>query len=219
MANGGLADDARLRAHLETLSELTDAGARVALLAHQGRPGGDEFRSLEPHADRLGTLLDAPVSFVDSTFCADARAHIEALDDIGFHVDPKAKTAELSGGQQQAIAVARALISDPEIVLLDEPTAEVSVENSEQILQLIGRLQDQGRTVLFISHNLEEVFDVADRIAVLRDGQLVDILDNDGTYGREHVVSLMTGAIVGSNGQDSGEGVGDAVAENATETE
>jgi len=81
------------------------------------------------------------------------REAVDALDEIGFRLDPRAKTAELSGGQQQAIAVARALISDPEIVLMDEPTAEVSVENSERILDLIGRLREQGRTVIFMSQN------------------------------------------------------------------
>jgi ABC-type sugar transport system ATPase subunit len=123
------------------------------------------------------------------------RESIEALAEIGFSVDPKAKTAELSGGQQQAVAVARALISDPNVVLLDEPTAEVSVEGSEKILDLIERLQEQDRTVIFISHNLEEIFQVADRIAVLRDGTLIDVLENDGTVDREHIVGLMTGAI------------------------
>jgi len=77
----GLADDARIRAHLDTLSELTDAGGRVALLAHQGRPGGDDFGCLEPHADRLDELLAAPVSYVDSTFSADARRAIDAMED------------------------------------------------------------------------------------------------------------------------------------------
>lgn len=123
------------------------------------------------------------------------REAVEALDEIGFRVDPEARTAELSGGQQQAIAVARALISDPSVVLLDEPTAEVSVENSEKILELVERLQEQGRTVIFISHNLEEVFEVADRIAILRDGKLVTVLDNDGTYENDYVVGLMTGAV------------------------
>ncbi|WP_436931607.1 ATP-binding cassette domain-containing protein [Halosimplex halobium] len=119
----------------------------------------------------------------------------EALAEIGFQVDPTAPTAELSGGQQQATAVARALISDPEIVLLDEPTAEVSVEGSEKILELVERLKDQGRTVVFISHNLDEVFEVADRIAVLRDGKLVQVLDNDPSLDRRDVVGLMTGAV------------------------
>lgn len=118
-----------------------------------------------------------------------------AMNEIGFQVDPAAPTAELSGGQQQATAVARALITDPDIVLLDEPTAEVSVEGSEKILEIVDRLQEQGRTVVFISHNLEEVFEVADRIAVLRDGKLVGVHENDGALTREDLVALMTGAI------------------------
>ena len=78
---GALADDARLRAHVETLSELLDRGGRVALLAHQGRPGGEEFRDLRPHADRLDELLDAPVGYADGTFSGEARRKIENLDD------------------------------------------------------------------------------------------------------------------------------------------
>jgi len=120
---------------------------------------------------------------------------IEALDEIGFKIDPRAITEELSGGQQQAVAVARALISDPRIVILDEPTAEVSVEGSQKILDLIEELQASGKTVIFITHNLQEVFDVADRVAVLRSGNLVAELDNDGTIDREDLVGRMTGAI------------------------
>lgn len=123
------------------------------------------------------------------------RQSVNALEEIGFRVDPTARTSELSGGQRQAVAVARALISDPRVVLLDEPTAEVSVDGSEKILELIGRLQEQGRTVIFISHNLQEVLEVADRVAVLRDGALVDVLENDESTDRQHLVSLMTGAI------------------------
>jgi phosphoglycerate kinase len=76
---GGLADDARLRAHVDTIDELLARGARVAILAHQGRPGGDDFSGLEPHAERLDELLDGPVSYCDATFSSDARATVEAL--------------------------------------------------------------------------------------------------------------------------------------------
>ncbi|SEV96452.1 phosphoglycerate kinase [Natrinema salifodinae] len=77
--DGTLADDARLRAHVDTLSELLDRGGRVAVLAHQGRPGGDDFVSLDPHADRLSELLGRPVDYVDATFSAAAR---EAVSDL-----------------------------------------------------------------------------------------------------------------------------------------
>jgi len=79
--DGALADDARLRAHVATLSELLERGGRVAVLAHQGRPGGEEFRDLRPHADRLGDLLDARVGYVDATFSADARRAVGNLSD------------------------------------------------------------------------------------------------------------------------------------------
>ncbi|PSP54438.1 phosphoglycerate kinase [Halobacteriales archaeon QS_1_67_19] len=79
--DGALADDARLRAHVGTLSELLDRGGRVAVLAHQGRPGGEEFRDLRPHADRLDELLDAPVEYADATFSADARRAVDRLGD------------------------------------------------------------------------------------------------------------------------------------------
>ncbi|SDC56144.1 phosphoglycerate kinase [Natrinema hispanicum] len=79
--DGTLADDARLRAHVDTLSELVARGGRVAVLAHQGRPGGDEFVTLEPHADRLSELLGQPVDYVDATFTNAAREAVRNLDD------------------------------------------------------------------------------------------------------------------------------------------
>jgi phosphoglycerate kinase len=78
--DGRLADDARLRAHVDTLAELLGDGARVAVLAHQGRPGGDEFARLESHARRLDELLEFPVSYCDATFSADARDAVADLD-------------------------------------------------------------------------------------------------------------------------------------------
>jgi phosphoglycerate kinase len=81
LSDDGLADDARLRAHVETLSELLERGGRVAILAHQGRPGGDEFRDLQPHANRLDELLDAPVEYSDATFSSDACRAVENLGD------------------------------------------------------------------------------------------------------------------------------------------
>ncbi|MCT9096622.1 phosphoglycerate kinase [Haloarchaeobius sp. HME9146] len=80
LSDGGLADDARLQAHEETLSELLERGARLAILAHQGRPGGDDFETLAAHAERLDEMLDYPVSYVDATFSSAARDAVTALD-------------------------------------------------------------------------------------------------------------------------------------------
>lgn len=78
--NERLADDARLRAHVDTLSELLERGGKVAILAHQGRPGGDDFSTLSAHADRLDELLEWPVSYTDATFSSDARTRISNLE-------------------------------------------------------------------------------------------------------------------------------------------
>ncbi len=77
----GLADDARIRAHVDTIEELCRRGGRVALLAHQGRPGGDDFSDLSTHAERLDELLEAPVGYCDATFTAAARERVADLDD------------------------------------------------------------------------------------------------------------------------------------------
>ncbi|MFB6118742.1 phosphoglycerate kinase [Halosegnis sp.] len=77
--DGSLADDARLRAHVDTLAELCDRGARTVVLAHQGRPGGDEFEPLATHANRLDDLLSASVGYCDATFSAQARERIREL--------------------------------------------------------------------------------------------------------------------------------------------
>lgn len=79
-ASGELDDDARLHAHVDTLSELLERKGRVAILAHQGRPGGDDFSGLEAHAARLDELLDYPVGYSDGTFCAEARSRVGALE-------------------------------------------------------------------------------------------------------------------------------------------
>lgn len=81
LSESGLADDARLRAHLSTLSELSADGGRVAVLAHQGRPGGDQFTDLSAHAARFDELLEASVDYVDGTFCQTARRRIDRLED------------------------------------------------------------------------------------------------------------------------------------------
>ena len=80
LGDGGLADDARIRAHLDTISELLERDARVAVLAHQGRPGGSDFADLSAHAARLDELLGHPVSYCDATFSTEARSDVEALE-------------------------------------------------------------------------------------------------------------------------------------------
>jgi ABC-type sugar transport system ATPase subunit len=104
--------------------------------------------------------------------------------------------ADLSGGQRQAVAIARALARGRRIFLLDEPTAALGVEQQGKINRLIADLKHTGKTVLVISHNLEHVFTVADRLIVLRRGRRVGTRDKSQTT-KEEIVSLITGAIRG----------------------
>jgi ABC-type sugar transport system ATPase subunit len=104
---------------------------------------------------------------------------------------------ELSGGQRQAVAIARAISRGERIFLMDEPTAALGVEQSETVNELIVGLRVQGRSVLIISHNLAHVFEVADRLVVLRHGRRVGSRAKAETT-REEIVGLITGAIRGT---------------------
>jgi ABC-type sugar transport system ATPase subunit len=101
--------------------------------------------------------------------------------------------ASLSGGQRQTVAIARSLIGDPRIVILDEPTAALGVAQSAEVLNLIERLRERGHGVILISHNMADVLAVADRVAVLRLGR------NNGVYDvadvtAEMLIAAITGA-------------------------
>ncbi|KQV04722.1 MULTISPECIES: ATP-binding cassette domain-containing protein [unclassified Kitasatospora] len=101
--------------------------------------------------------------------------------------------ASLSGGQRQVVAIARSLIGSPKIVILDEPTAALGVEQTAQVLDLVERLRDQGLGVILISHNMADVMAVADRIAVLRLGRNNGFFDRRST-SQEEIISAITGA-------------------------
>ena len=102
------------------------------------------------------------------------------------------KVASLSGGQRQTVAIARAVLQQARVVILDEPTAALGVAQTEQVLQLVRRLADAGVAVLIISHNLADVFEVADYIHVLYLGQMVANLEAAQT-NRDEVVGYITG--------------------------
>ena len=99
--------------------------------------------------------------------------------------------ASLSGGQRQSVAVAKAVMWNSKLVIMDEPTAALGVAQTRQVLDLIRRLRDRGLAVMVISHNLNDVFEVADRIAVMYLGRLV-VQDDVSKFDRQSVVDYMT---------------------------
>jgi D-xylose transport system ATP-binding protein len=100
--------------------------------------------------------------------------------------------ASLSGGQRQTVAIARSLLLDPKLIMLDEPTAALGVAQTAEVLDLIERVRDRGLGVIMISHNMEDVRAVADRIVVLRLGKNNGIFDPDAS--NQELVSAITGA-------------------------
>jgi len=99
--------------------------------------------------------------------------------------------ASLSGGQRQSVAVAKAVMWNLKLVMLDEPTAALGVVQTKMVLDLVRRLRDRGLAVMMISHNLNDVFEVADRIAVLSLGRMV-AQDRASAFDRQSVVEYMT---------------------------
>jgi D-xylose transport system ATP-binding protein len=108
----------------------------------------------------------------------------------------RTQVASLSGGQRQSVAIARSLLGKPRVLLLDEPTAALGVAQTAQVLNLIRTLRDQRLAVVVISHNLADVFAVADTIVVLRLGRQVGVMDARQTSSGE-VVTAITGADAG----------------------
>jgi ABC-type sugar transport system ATPase subunit len=100
----------------------------------------------------------------------------------------------LSGGQRQSVAIAKSVLWNSKLVIMDEPTAALGVAQTAVVLDLIRRLADRGLAVILISHNMNDVFQVSDRVAVLYLGQLVDVSPTS-SLDRQIVVELMTSGL------------------------
>jgi len=153
---------------------------------------------------------------------------VEPLDEVGMEArtnqilkqldvkipSVRVPVAALSGGQRQSIAVAKTVLRDPKVVLLDEPTAALGVAQTRQVLNLIRRLRDSGLAVVMISHNLADVFEVADRVIVLRLGRRIGTFDI-ATSTSEQIVASITGAEFGESAARARVAAGMAEADDA----
>ena len=127
-----------------------------------------------------------------------ARAAIDRLQ-VRTLASVQARVGGLSGGQRQAIAIARAVGADSSVVMLDEPTAALGVAQTAQVLEVVRRLRDTGHAVVYISHNMRDVFDVSDRICVLRQGANVATYQTAATNPDEIVASITRGLDIETN--------------------
>jgi D-xylose transport system ATP-binding protein len=143
-----------------------------------------------------GYMLDEP------TMEGAAR---ETLDSLSVTTLQSVRQAVggLSGGQRQAVAVAKSVMWNSKLVILDEPTAALGVAQTEQVLALVSRLAERDLGVVIISHNLHDVFQVADRITVLRLGQAVAVLDRRETTQQEVVHARTAGTVDSVPGMQS----------------
>jgi len=123
-----------------------------------------------------------------------AEAAKEAMARLDFHVTRlNAPVAAFSGGQRQAIAIGRALHWNARLVIMDEPTAALGVPEQRRVLALIKSLRGQGKGVIFISHNLRDIFEVADEIVVFRHGEKSGARKPSETT-HDEIVKLMVGS-------------------------
>jgi len=137
---------------------------------------------------RVGFVLD------ESSMERSARETLDSLS-VTTLKSVRQTVAGLSGGQRQAVAVAKSVMWDSRLVILDEPTAALGVAQTRQVLDLVKRLAERDLGVVVVTHNLHDVFEVADRITVLRLGQRVALLDRDKTTQQEVVHAITAGTL------------------------
>jgi D-xylose transport system ATP-binding protein len=125
------------------------------------------------------------------------RSARETLDSLSVTTlkSVRQTVAGLSGGQRQAVAVAKSVMWDSRLVILDEPTAALGVAQTRQVLDLVKRLAERDLGVVIVTHNLHDVFEVADRITVLRLGQRVALLERAKTTQQEVVEAITAGTL------------------------
>ncbi|NHF71996.1 ATP-binding cassette domain-containing protein [Paracoccus xiamenensis] len=191
---------------------------KVLAGVHQPTAGAIEFMGKPVDLDSPGKALEMGIAtvFQDLALCEnlDVVANLFlghelnpwALDEVQMEVrawtllrelaaripSVREPIASLSGGQRQTVAIARSLLLDPKIIMLDEPTAALGVAQTAEVLNLIERVRDRGHGVVLISHNMEDVRAVADRIVVLRLGR------NNGVFTAETSNAELVAAITGA---------------------
>ena len=138
-------------------------------------------------------LQDQPQKFGMVDVSARRAMAKKALDALGLNINPDEIVQNLSVAQMQLVEIAKALVIDTKVLLLDEPTASISGSEATRLFEVVRRLKEQGTAVLFVSHKLEEVFQVCDTVTVLRDGESVIESASLSGFSTDEVVTAMVG--------------------------
>ncbi|MFN3466304.1 MAG: ATP-binding cassette domain-containing protein, partial [Candidatus Brocadiales bacterium] len=126
------------------------------------------------------------------------RMYAEAtrlLERLGAPFSPRELVSDLGVAQQQLVEIAKALATEARIIAMDEPTASLSAKETERLFSIIRLLKTEGKGIIYISHRLEEIFEIADRVTVLRDGRLVETRRLEGVT-RERLIEMMLGKVL-----------------------
>ena len=116
----------------------------------------------------------------------------EIISTLGLSIDPRTKVKDLSISMQQMVEIARAISFEAKVIAMDEPTSSLSEEEIKILFRLIKKLSSQGKSIIYISHRLEEIFEIADRVTVMKDGEKI-ITDEVKNLSKEKIVSYMVG--------------------------
>jgi ribose transport system ATP-binding protein len=139
------------------------------------------------------TLHNPPMKFGIVDRAERTRLAKQALTTIGFDIDLNERIKNLSVAQMQLVEIAKALVTNAQIILLDEPTASITNTETTKLFEIIRRLSSQGTAILFVSHKLEEVYQICDIVTILRDGESVLESKPLADYKQSEIVDLMVG--------------------------
>jgi ribose transport system ATP-binding protein len=120
----------------------------------------------------------------------------QVLSDLGFRVNPRERVSRLSRAEQQMVEIAKAILVRPKVIIFDEPTASLTEQETRQLFQLIARLRNEGAGIIYITHRIAEIFEIGDRVTVMRDGRRIKSLSLS-ELDQIRLVELMTGRPVG----------------------
>ncbi|MEF9974435.1 MAG: sugar ABC transporter ATP-binding protein [Clostridia bacterium] len=138
------------------------------------------------------------------------RAVKKALDEMGIELNPASKVCDLGVAYQQIVEIVKAVMSDSKILIMDEPTAPLTNKETEVLFRLINKLRERQVTILFITHRMEEMFEICDRVSVMRDGKYI-VTENMRDINRKKLISYMVGRELGEDYPKRAKPLGDVV--------